>query len=300
MITIIEDKQAYNGTRLKEAKYHPAEDDTTGIESIENAMTHYNPTTQMLLSSKIVTHTPDAGLNPLVDAAAYLFSIMGKLKHTKKQRDLGKLKEELLKEIEAYRENAKTYSYKSELLDEYLPVTCYALCVTLDDIIASMPWGNEGRWDEHSLLVAFNQNGISRESFFLILEHLIRDPAQYIDVMEFMYICLSLGFKGHYNSSTLDHDHLEQIINALYKRIRAFRGDFSKTLSPFLIKSRTLHPAPPKKMPTWLVVLLACNVIVVLFAGAKYFLDISSNKVYQNLNRTEKATAYELHNAARQ
>jgi type VI secretion system protein ImpK len=295
MTTIINGQDVNVSDDLPATALTPHEDELATTEvSVANALTHFNPTTQQLLSSKIIIHTPEAGLNTLVDAAAYLFSIMGKLKHIKSYRRLDKLSLELKQEIENFQQNASTCN--AEYMAEYIPVACYALCVTLDDIIANTSWGSQGKWDQYSLLVTFNQDTISRDSFFIILERLISDPDHYIDLMEFMYICLSLGFKGHYKHSTFDHEQLEQIINVLYKRIRTYRGDFSKVLSPFIIRPRTTSKQSfMQKIPIWLVTLLSINIIIGLFAGAGYLLDMSSNQTYQNLNGMEKSAPYETH-----
>jgi type VI secretion system protein ImpK len=112
-----------------------------------------------------------------------------------------------------------------------------------------------------------------------------------------MYICLSLGFKAHHNRTTFNQDQLDQIINALYKRIRAFRGNFSKILSPYQIKQRPAKSAPPaKKIPVWVVVLFSVNFLAAMFAGAKFFLDRSSTQLYTTLTQTENSVPYDTHN----
>jgi type VI secretion system protein ImpK len=292
MITVINDPQAAAGKKSPAHNPHEEESDS----SIANAITHYNPTTQLLLSSKLLTHTANAGLNPLVDAAAYLFSVMGKLKHIKSYRNIKKLQSELIHEIEIFQQNATLNCSHSEYANEYISVARYAICVTLDDIIADTPWGSHGAWEKYNLLAAFNQASISRDSFFIILERLVRDPDIYIEVMEFMYICLSLGFKAHHNRTTFSQEQLEQIINALYKRIRAYRGNFSKILSPYQIKPRAhKNHANGKKIPVWVIVLLSVNFLAALFAGAKFFIDRSSNQLYNNLTQTEKSAPYDTH-----
>jgi type VI secretion system protein ImpK len=296
MITVINEQQVNNP---KKPTLQPQHDEDDGEPSIANAITHYNPTTQLLLSSKLLTHTPSAGLNPLVDAAAYLFSVMGKLKHIKSYRHLHKLQAELIHDVEIFEQNAAINCSHSEFAAEYISVARYAICVTIDDIISDTPWGNQGLWDKYSLLAAFNQGGISRDSFFIILERLVRDPDIYIEVMEFMYICLSLGFKAQHNRTTFNQEQLDQIINALYKRIRAFRGNFSKILSPYQIKPRiTRNPAALKKTPVWLIALLSVNVLAALFASSKYFLDTSTSSLYRSLTQTEKSVPYETTNAS--
>lgn len=241
------------------------------------ALKHPNPTTQLLLTSKPLAHRPEAGLNPLVDAAAYLFSVMGKLKHIKTHANLDQLQDELVKEIRNFQETIEHNGYSANYLTEYLPISCYALCVTLDDIITSTPWGGQGKWDKYSLVNAFNQEKLSRESFLIILERLVRDPAIYIDMMEFMYICLNLGFKCHYNASESGYEQLEHIINSLYKRIRAHRGNFNKALSPYTVKPLQRSVTKASHIPAWMVIMLASGFFIALFLLSKYLLDYTLN-----------------------
>jgi type VI secretion system protein ImpK len=287
MVTIINEQVSSDEQELSEVTYHT---DDAPLEN-QSLTTASEGSSQLLLQSKFITHNPKSGLNPLADAAGYLFSIMGKLKHIKSYRHLSKLHKELIQEINTFQDAAKSHGYSSE----YILVSRYAICATLDDIISNTPWGAQGQWESHTLLAAFNQEAINQERFFVILERLIKDPNLYIDVMEFMYICLSLGFKGHYRATEFNNNQLEQIINALYKRIRAYRGDFSKVLSPFSTKPTTPAKPTAKNMPAWLIILLAASVSLVLFAGIRYMLNVTSNQAFQDLTRMGKSTSYEIH-----
>lgn len=247
--------------------------------------------TQALLHSKFITHNPKAGLNPLVDAAAYLFSSIGKLKQLKSYRNLSKLQKELISEINTFQDAAKSQGYSSE----YILVSRYALCATIDDIITNTPWGSQGLWDNYSVLIEFNQETLQQDRFFLILERLIKDPALYIDVMEFMYICLSLGYKGSYRSTEFSNNQLEKITHSLYKRIRAHHGDYIKTLSPFPI--RAPHPVKTTipKISYSVTFFISASIIMLLFIGLGYMLDTISNQAYQELMRIGKSILYDSH-----
>jgi len=247
---------------------------------------------QLLLHGKFATHNPKAGLNPLVDVAGYLFSILGKLKHLKSYRNLNKLQKELTAEINGFQDAAEAKGYRSE----YTLVGRYALCVTFDDIIANTPWGGQGQWDNYSLLTVFNSETAQQERFFLILERIIKEPALYIDVMEFMYICLSLGYKGNYRATEFSNNQLEKITHGLYKRIRAYHGDFSRTLSPFLIKAPQAVKTTPPKTSYWLLFLVTAVIILLLFVGLGSMLDTISNQAYQALMHIGKSILYETKN----
>ena len=247
---------------------------------------------QLLLRNKFIPHHTKAGINPLVDAASYLFSIIGKLKMLKSYPALQPLQKELINEINLFQENAKNHNYSSE----YILVSRYAICATLDDIIANTSWGGQGQWENYSLLGVFNQESTKQERFFLILERIIKDPALYIDVMEFMYLCLSLGYKGSYRATEFSGHQLEKIIHSLYKRIRAFHGEVSKTLSSFSTKPPLAIKPNTSKISLSFTFLITACIIMVLFIGLGYMLDTISNQAYQALMQIGKSTPYETNN----
>lgn len=246
-------------------------------------------TDSSLLAHKFINHHPKCGLNPLADAAAYIFSIIGKLKQLKSYRHLNKLHKELVQEINHFQEALKNHGYSSE----YILVSRFAICATLDDVIANTLWGAQGQWDNYNMLAVFNQDTMNYERFFIILERIIKDPAQYIDVMELMYICLSLGFKGPYRATEFGINQLEQITNTLYKRIRAYRGDFTKTLAPYLIKPTRSVKTTTHRIPLWLVILMTLTAILGIFVGLGYLLDTISDQAYQELMHIGSSLLYE-------
>jgi type VI secretion system protein ImpK len=267
--------------------------DTENLITGTPAISQHTSQQQLLLPGKFITHHPKAGLNPLVDAAGYFFSIIGRLKQLKSYRNLNKLQLELLQEINTYQDTIKAQGYGSE----YILVSRYALCATLDDIIENTSWGSQGQWSQYSLLAALNQEPVQQDRFFIILDRIIKEPTLYIDVMELMYICLNLGYKGSYRSTEFSQNQLEQITNALYKRIRAHRGDFTKTLSPFPIRiTSPTSKKSTKKIPLWSVAIATLLIIFGLFAGLEYLLDSMSNKAYQELMHIGNTLLYEPDN----
>lgn len=245
-----------------------------------------------LLPSKVVHHAPKAGLNPLVDAASYLFSALGKLRALDQHRQLGKLQQELINEINVFQETVKPLGYNAE----YIVVCRYAICATFDDILSHTIWGAHGQWEAHSLLSAFNQDKQHQDKFFTILERAIKEPALYIDLMELMYICLSLGYKGQYRATEHSQFQLEQITNNLYKHIRAYRGSFNKTLSPTPLKSSKTSSKKTSRAsysPLFILFVTAC-VIMTIFISLGYLMDVISNEAYKNITQIENTTPYQI------
>lgn len=259
----------------------------------QNSIAHkkeQGPVKQLLLPGKFISHHPKAGINPLVDSAAYLFSAVGKLKQLKSYHHLNQLQKELIDEINQFQDNAKTHGYSPD----FILVSRYALCVTLDDIISNTGWGSQGQWENYRLQMVFNNNeSPNYERFFLILERIAKDPALYIDLMEFMYICLSLGFKGIYRATEFGNNQLEQITDSLYKHIRSQHGNFSKILSPFPLRLAPTSKINTTKNPLWGILGITAVIILAIFIGLGYMLNSISNQAYQELTHIGKSMLYE-------
>lgn len=261
-------------------------DGGTSLAAISNP----NTPSALLLPNRIVTHHIKAGLNPLADAASHLFTILGKLKQMQAYRQLNKLQKKLVREITLFQDTiSPTYGA------EYLVVCRYVLCATFDDIISSTTWGGQGQWNHYSLLTEFNQDPHHHDKFFTILERAIKEPSMYIDLMEFIYICLSMGYKGQYRITEHSQFQLEQIMDNLYKHIRLYRGSYSRALSPVPLKSpQPLAKTAAQHKPIGLTIayVTAC-IVMAIFISLGYLMDVISNDVYKDIAQIQKPVSHE-------
>ncbi len=232
-----------------------------------------------LLPNRPANHSAKSGLNPLVDAASYLFSVIGKLKQIQAYTQLNKLQQELMQEVNTFTDAVKSQDDNSE----YAIVCRYVVCATLDDIIANTEWGSQGVWDQYSILAAFNQDVQHQDKFFTIMERALKEPVLYIDLMELMYLCLSMGYKGRYRATEHSQYQLEQITNNLYKHIRANRGSFSKTLSPTPLKASGAKAVIRNKTSFLFIFIVTACIVMAIFIGLGYLMDVISNEAYKNL-----------------
>lgn len=239
---------------------------------------------QLFPPNRNLMHHPQAGLNPLVDAASYLLSSIGKLKQVSQYTQLRKLQQAFVQEINAYQATLKSQHYHPESII----IGRYLLCAVIDDILSHTTWGTK-QWQKFSLLVAFKQDH-QQNKFFIIMERAIKEPTFYIDLMELMYICLSLGYRGQYRSTIEDQSQLEQITNNLFQHIRAHRGHFSKNLSPHTLKNAPSKAgvtiAPRRFSFTFIFVVTAC-IVMTIFVSLGYLMDVISDDAYQHLAQTK-------------
>jgi len=262
----------------------------TDMPSFPDNPMMFSRSNELQLSSKTTIHHPSSGINPLVDSAAHLFSLATRYSQLDRCHSPEKLQSELITEINLFQDTIKLRGYNAE----YLLVSRYALCATLDDLLFHTEWGAE--WKPFSLLRVFGQEEPERqERFFLILERLLKEPNTYIELMELMYFCLSLGYKGSYRATGFTHTQLEMICDALYRHIRAQRGEFSKTLSPFSVKpplKSTVSHSRKNFSPTSLL-LTTASTILLLFVGLSFILDNTSHRIDHSLIQIGKTFTHD-------
>ena len=96
------------------------------------------------------------------------------------------------------------------------PPAHYALCASLDDVVLNTPWGSTGAWAARSLVSTFHEEVRGGEGFFDVLGQLRQNPGAFLPVLELMYLCLSLGFRGQYRLSPRGPGELDRLREDLY------------------------------------------------------------------------------------
>lgn len=221
-----------------------------------------------------------SGVNSLVCAAATLLTTLAYLRDVSYEIDTRELYQELSHEIRAFETQAQSLGYRSEII----LVTRYILCTALDEIILSTTWGEKSTWSKHKLLNFFHGEDWGGERLFLILDRLGADVAPHIDVLELIYLCLSLGYKGKFANAEEDKSQLDHIVDELYQNIRWHRGDIKKDL--FLLEE-TLNPSkiynPQDNLPFWMLAVFTLIIISTLYVIFNFTLGTNTSMLYQQL-----------------
>lgn len=181
-------------------------------------------------------YTPELDINPLIQAAAPLFSLTAQY-YQKNCTDLQALHQELVHEVKAFESLAQQAEYSSH---EILAAR-YAICCLLDETISKTSKNQEENWKKHSLLATFQRENYGGERFFVILQRSLEDPRRYTDLLELFYLCLRYEYQGEHINLPNGHQQLKKITRTLYQAIRHQRGEFSKRLfitQPIIKKSK--------------------------------------------------------------
>jgi len=219
-------------------------------------------------------------LNKLVGAATELIALVGELRHTIQHADSNRLRNSIIDQIREFETNAKQEGQASEVVLS----ARYVLCSALDEAVLNTPWGPESGWAQHSLLSTFHNETSGGEKVFLILDRLLQTPAQYIDTLELIYLCLSQGFSGKYQIDPRGHLQLEQVKENLYRAIEMQRGSHESELSPRWKGAEKSNKAVTDLVPLWVVFTIALSLVVLSYSGFRVWLDHTTTPVAEELD----------------
>ena len=219
------------------------------------------------------------GLNPLIEAAAPLLQLLGRLRSTYSQPDPGDLRERAIQQIRAFEQASRDAGIP---LDQLRPAH-YALCASLDDVVLNTPWGSSGAWAARSLVSTFHQEVRSGERFFDLLSQLRQNPGTLLPVLELMYFCLSLGFQGRYRLSPRGPGELDRLREDLYTIIMRQRQAADPALAPHWQGVPAPYRPARFVVPAWVMGAVALAAIGGLFIWFSTGLNAASDTVFAQL-----------------
>jgi type VI secretion system protein ImpK len=157
------------------------------------------------------------GVNPLVAAANPVLSIAAQIRHTFRHADPAGLRATLARGVDAFEARARAEGIDDEVTSR----ASLALCALVDESAGSTPWG--AGWIEDGFVAARHGRRSADEEFFRILEELRGNPATNRHLLEFYYVCLSLGFEGRFHGTPDGRTTLEALRAELLELLRAQR-----------------------------------------------------------------------------
>lgn len=243
-------------------------------------------------SSAALTETArflDEGIsrNVLLRAAVTSFALVRHIRALRDHHDVAALRDRVLETVKAFEAKARELGTTAE--SAY--AGRYALCALIDEMVLGTPWGSDSIWNEQSLLATLHNETRGGERFFQILTRMSEDPARNIDLLELLYVCLCLGFRGKYGVIPNGHVQLEEIEHRLYQTIRAQRGQPEAALSPHWRGVVDRSAAVARFVPLWVVPVLVGFLATALFMGLSYSLNRGSDDAFARLNLIARGTA---------
>ncbi|WP_338847217.1 type IVB secretion system protein IcmH/DotU [Massilia sp. W12] len=226
------------------------------------------------------------GLNPLLKAANPLLALVLPLRHMHAYSNLDELRAQLIQAMRNFEAEARD----QRVDPDSIAAARYALCTFLDETISSTPWGGNNVWSSRSLLVVFHNEAFGGEKFFLIMQRLAQDPKTHVNVLELMYVCLSLGMEGRYRVIENGRMQLESLRERLQQMIQQQRAPLESDLSPRWRGVITQSKTGLRVVPLWVIAAVVFALVLITQMIMIFMLNRNSDPVFTGLNKLKLDT----------
>lgn len=217
--------------------------------------------------------------NPLVAAANPLLVLIPQIRATSSHPSPAVLRERLVDEMRQFEMRAQ----QAGIANETILGARYCLCTALDEAAALTPWGGDGVWSAHSLLVTFHNETWGGEKFFQLLARLSQNPSRHIDLLELLYYCLQLGFEGRYRVADDGRNQLATLKQRLLLIIRSAKGEYAQPLSPHWRDAPLLAEVRRLPVPLWAFAVILGAIGLMTYLGLGWSLGAKSDDLYGRL-----------------
>ena len=227
-----------------------------------------------------------ASLNPLVQAAAPLLSAAPRLRATLHHANPAALRATLVDAVQRFEASARAQG----LPNEQVVAARYVLCTLLDESASGTPWGGNGAWSAHSLLVQFHNEAWGGEKVFQLLTRLAENPTQHRHLLELVYTALALGFEGRYR--VLDNGAAQ--LDSLRERLAAKLREGAPAVDPTLSTQWQGVAVAPLRLrdglPLWVLGALLAALLLAVFLVLRLSLNTQTDAAFTALQALDTAT----------
>lgn len=234
------------------------------------------------------------GMNPLNASASTLFSLISRIRNRAQHPDPEALRRSVVAEVRQFENRA----LQSGTDAQAVKVARYAICATLDDVVLNTPWGGSSQWAQQSMVATFHRETVGGDRFYDLLARLEKDAANNINVLEFLYMCLALGFEGRLRVEQGGKDKHAEIRMGLARIIRNQRGEVERDLSPHWTGVEIPHKMLSAWKPFWISVAAIAAILAMSFTGLSYALTTKAENIMGQLEALDPLGIPELERRA--
>ena len=219
------------------------------------------------------------GSNPLLRAAAPLIALVRQLWETRRHDDVPGLRRDVIEAIRRFDAEARAAGVEPKMAAQ----ASYALCALIDETVLSTPWGLDSLWSKQGLLITFYKEQSAGETFFRFLKEAREFPKNSVDLLEVLYVCLSLGFQGRYRLQDDGLNRLGRIRTETLALIRQQRGETGHELSSRWRGVEDRRPAVSRFVPFWVIGAAAAALVLIAYFAFSVRLNEASDLVYAKI-----------------
>lgn len=219
--------------------------------------------------------------NILIDVSTPLLGMALRVRRLSSCDNVDEIYKQAVEEVKAIEVELNEAGFERALILAYR----YVLCSFIDEAIMSTPWGADSAWAEHSLLTRFHNETWGGEKVFVILSRLESDPERYKPLLQFIFLCLTLGFEGRYKVMSKGREEYEKIISNLHQILKRLDEEDQTPLTNATEHVVSTKYRLSKQMPIWSVFLFFFSILVGVFITYSVLLNNKSMSVLEQLNQ---------------
>lgn len=200
------------------------------------------------------------GHNPILSAAHPLLVVTSEIRNLVAHPNPEMLRQQLSESVKQFERDCESRG----VTRENTIAARYVLCTFADECAGSTPWGGGGLWARDTLLIRFHNETWGGEKVFQLLGKLAENPAANRDLLELIYVCISLGFEGRFRIAENGKAQLELTRERLYQLITKHSPERSKAYSVHWEPAKVAKQSWLSATPFWAF----CAVVGLLCIGA--------------------------------
>ena len=216
--------------------------------------------------------------NHVISSSLHLILLAGKISEGKyfTEKEIEDFKKDFINDILSISAKLSTLSkYDEQDITRFR----YCLCVFIDEMVMKNQSFMESSYSLNSLSIRFFKEPSGGNKFFGIMDKWLENPAKQKDMLEFIYVCLILGYKGKFSVD----DEGDKKLHLLMENIASA---IAPTLNTDEMKAFELAYADNVKESVWskygytlkkLTFIIIPLVIIILFYLGNYFMVYKNN-----------------------
>lgn len=215
----------------------------------------------------------------LLALARPLLALLTSIASSSRHPDPAGLRDALATEVSRFERQAQA----AGLRRESIMGGKYVLCAALDEAAATTPWGGGGTWAADTLLIRFFNESWGGEKVFQLLARISERPGENRDLIELIYVCLSLGFEGRYRVEPNGRLQLAQLRERVHALLARERGAVPAALSPDATAAVVRRRRWLGAAPAWVLGVLVAAGMLLAFSGYSIALAKRSDPIFARI-----------------
>lgn len=220
-----------------------------------------------------------AARSPLAAAASPVLLLAARLNDVTGVPDLESLRQRVISALRDFQH----WVTKSGMDAATQATAHYALCALIDDIVLNSPWGSQSSWTRQNVTSMFHKNVVGGDQFYERLATARQDPGKYGDLLELMYLCLSLGFRGRYRVAGRQDSEHARIREDVYNILVKHRGYADRILCPNAAALAMDYRPPRSSLPVWVAGAGTALFLLLLFLALSFLLNGASDRLFAGM-----------------